>query len=80
VTLGSGVAIKMVEIADISEISHKPSRWEGTTVDGEELYIKYAWGELLIELDGETVFQQEIGSELDTIIGWEEIEDILMEL
>jgi hypothetical protein len=57
-----------------------PSQWEGTTVDGKELYVRYRWGILRIDLDGETIFKQQLGDELDGIIEWEDIEDILEEL
>lgn len=71
----------MVEIADITQISYdNPSRWEGVTVDGEEIFIDYNWGMLRIDLDDEIVFNQEFGDELDYYIEWEDIEDILEEL
>jgi hypothetical protein len=71
----------MVEIADITCTCFAcPSQWEGTTVDGEEIYIRYRWGSLRIDLDHETVFQQQLGDGLDGLIEWEDVEDILEEL
>lgn len=57
-----------------------PSQWEGETVDGKEIYIRYRWGTLLIDLDGETIFEQNMGDSLDGYIEWEEVEDVLEEL
>ena len=71
----------MVEIVDITQTCEAcPSQWEGTTVDGKEIYVRYRWGTLRIDLDGEPIFQQEIGDNLDGYLDWEEVEDILLEL
>ena len=32
-----------------------PSQWEGTTAKGESVYIRYRWGELDVEIGGESV-------------------------
>ena len=71
----------MVEIKEITQTCYAcPSQWEGTTVDGEAIYIRYRWGILRIDLDHETVFEQDMGDELDGYLDWEEVEDILEEL
>ena len=71
----------MVDIKSITQTCNAcPSQWEGETVDGEEIYIRYRWGTLRIDLDGETVFEQDMGDALDGYMDWEEVEDILEEL
>ena len=71
----------MIEVKEIDQTCIAcPSQWEGTTVDGEELYIRYRWGMLRIDLDGETIFEQQLGDGLDGWIEWEDIENILEEL
>lgn len=71
----------MVELKEITQTCYAcPSQWEGITVDGEAVYIRYRWGRLRIDLDHETVFEQDMGDELDGYLDWEEVEDILEEL
>lgn len=71
----------MIEIKEITQTCNAcPSQWEGITMDGEEIYVRYRWGVLQIDLDGETVFQQGLGDSLDGYIEWEDVEDILEDL
>lgn len=71
----------MVKIAEITQTCYAcPSQWEGETIDGEEIYIRYRWGTLRIDIDGETEFEQQMGNDLDGYIDWEDVEDILEEL
>ena len=42
-----------------------PSQWSGRTATGQYLYIRYRYGELRIELDGDVILQQSVGDDLD---------------
>jgi len=33
-----------------------PSQWEGKTVDGKEVYVRYRWGYLRVEIDEKHFF------------------------
>ncbi len=57
---------KVVEIRQTSEAC--PAQWEGKTENGQSLYIRFRWGVLRAELDGETVFQGPHGGPLDGLI------------
>ena len=71
----------MVEIGIITQTCYAcPSQWEGETVDGEHIYIRYRWGNLRIDLNGSTIFEQVMGDSLDGVIEWEDVEDVLEEL
>ena len=71
----------MVKIAEITQTCLAcPSQWEGTTEEGEEIYVRYRWGTLRIDLNHRTVFQQELGDGLDGVIEWEDVVEVLEEL
>ncbi len=36
-----------------------PAQWEGKTTDGAEVYIRFRWGGLRLDIDGSTVFTWE---------------------
>ena len=42
-----------------------PSQWEGKTVANEEVYIRYRWGTLRVDLNGETIFSADCGDAYD---------------
>jgi len=50
-----------------------PSQWEGTTKDGEEIYIRYRWGGLSVEINGEEIFHKGIGGGLDGCMSFSEL-------
>lgn len=35
-----------------------PSQWEGETTDSKEIYIRYRWGTLRADIDGETIYKR----------------------
>lgn len=71
----------MIAIEDIVQVSYTcPSQWEGSTLDGEEILIHYRWGMLRVDLDDETVFEEQLGHEFDSYIDLEEVEEILEEI
>lgn len=53
-----------------------PSQWEGELEDGREIYIRYRWGTLTVNVskgtlsavEGPQVYYNEIGDEYDGII------------
>lgn len=32
-----------------------PTQWEGKTADGYDIYIRYRWGNLTLDINGQTV-------------------------
>jgi len=68
-----------------------PSQWEGVTENNEAVYIRYRWGRLTIELskpdgtvfdairNGELIYSERIGGELDGDISPEEVKRIIVE-
>ncbi len=50
-----------------------PSQWEGTTTNDESVYIRYRWGHGRVEINDETVFTWQSGSDLDGIMSYEEM-------
>lgn len=37
-----------------------PSQWEGKTANGEEVYVRYRWGHLNVDIDGVTKFSKQL--------------------
>lgn len=68
-----------------------PSQWEGKTNDNREIYIRYRWGRLSIDLGQEGVehlkhsdlrgmnvlFEEKIGDEFDGVLEYEELKGLL---
>jgi hypothetical protein len=42
-----------------------PSQWEAETTDGQRVYVRYRWGHLRVELDGQSVYEADHGDPLD---------------
>jgi hypothetical protein len=40
-----------------------PSQWEGTTEDGKDVYIRFRWGCLRMDINGETVAEMDVGED-----------------
>ncbi len=60
---------RMPPLAPIVELQQTcyacPSQWEGKLQDGTELYVRYRFGTLRVDLDGETVAHAHIGDAMD---------------
>lgn len=53
-------------LANIKRTSEAcPAQWEGTTTDGCGVYIRYRWGRLRCEVDGDVIYHQIIGDGYD---------------
>lgn len=50
-----------------------PSQWEGETVDGSRIFIRYRYGILTVSIDGERVLRGEIGDRLDGAMSTEKM-------
>jgi hypothetical protein len=42
-----------------------PSQWEAETTDGQRVYVRYRWGHLSVELDGQSIYEADHGDSLD---------------
>ena len=45
-----------------------PSQWEGKTLYDQRVYIRYRWGYLSIEVDGEEVYGRQLGDGLSGVL------------
>jgi hypothetical protein len=50
-----------------------PAQWEGRTDKGEDVYIRYRWGSLRVDVSGATVLLLNSG---DAFAGWMEFEEL----
>lgn len=50
-----------------------PTQWEGETADGRGIYIRYRWGYLLVEIDSDEVYGQQVGDQYDGIMSDKEL-------
>jgi hypothetical protein len=50
-----------------------PAQWEGRTDDGSRIYIRYRWGCLQLEVDGERVYRRQIGGAFDGALDEDEM-------
>jgi hypothetical protein len=54
----------MYNIATIKQTCYAcPSQWEGKTEDGKDIYIRFRWGTLRLDIDGKTIISMEIGED-----------------
>jgi len=57
----------MIKVSEVVRTCHAcPSQWEGTTSEGQHVYVRYRWGFLRVDVDNETVFAKQIGAEATT--------------
>jgi hypothetical protein len=64
----------MIKVTKIIETCGAcPSQWSGRTDDDKYLYIRYRWGFLRIELEGDTIFEGTFGDSLDGVMTFEEL-------
>ncbi len=51
-----------------------PTQWEGRTLDGRAVYIRYRFGQLTVDVDGETLYSEGVGAdEMDGVMTTEEM-------
>lgn len=50
-----------------------PSQWEGKLTNGSNLYVRYRYGTLRVDIDGQSVFSTDIGDQWDGSITWENV-------
>ena len=57
-----------------------PSQWEGKTDAGNDVYIRYRWGYLRVDLDGQEIFGKQIDeSGWDGIMDYDKLKEIVKE-
>jgi len=42
-----------------------PAQWEGETVDGQYVYIRYRWGYLSCSINSREIYGKQLGDSLD---------------
>lgn len=56
----------MIKVKTLSQTCGAcPSQWEGKTTNDEEIYIRYRWGTLRVDINKETVYCKVVGGEYD---------------
>lgn len=70
----------MLLIVKLKQTCHAcPSQWEGKTDNGKDVYIRYRWGILRVDLNGSEIFCEDIaGDGLDGVLSTEELKTVLM--
>ena len=63
--------IKLKELSDRNSVC--PSQWEGKTVEGDDIYVRYRYGSLSVRKNGNTIFHKGIGDSLDGVLDTEEM-------
>lgn len=61
----------------IKTCSAYPSQWEGITKCGKDIYIRYRWGSLTLDIDGITVYSLSKGDGLDGYLDDSEMREAL---
>ena len=65
----------------IQTCSESPSQWEGKLEDGRQIYIRYRWGELTIDLIQDSketnLLTEQLGSEYDGSLPEKKLRKIL---
>ena len=68
----------MFKIRHITQTSYGcPSQWEGVTTQGERVYIRYRYGHLSVDLDGEQVYSRIVGTSQDGVISLGRVRDLV---
>jgi len=57
-----------------------PSQWSGTTEDGKEIYIRYRWGCLSVEINGKEILRGGFGDGLEGLMPFSDLEEITKEI
>ena len=57
-----------------------PSQWDGELVDGGYLYVRFRWGTLRVDIDGNTVFEWESGDSFDGYMSLETVQSLTSHL
>jgi hypothetical protein len=65
-----------------------PSQWEGETVDGQSIYIRYRWGHLTCHvpypdsygLYREPLYTKQIGDPMHGVLDWDEMKSYLADV
>ena len=64
-------------VKDIKQTcSSCPSQWEGHTINGNKVYIRYRYGFLSVEIANEQVFGKQLADGMDGVISWEKVKEI----
>lgn len=66
-----------VEITELRKTCNMcPSQWSGKTSDGKEVYIRFRWGWLYIDIDGKTIFERSYGDAMSGSLTFAELKDV----
>lgn len=50
-----------------------PTQFSGRTEDDKDVYVRYRWGQLRIDLDGKTILTEDLGDGLDGFLPYEKL-------
>ena len=64
----------MIVIKELRQTcSASPSQWEGADNEGNSIYVRYRWGHLSIEKNGEEILGKQLGHHLDGRLAYDEL-------
>lgn len=66
----------MIKVKNIKQTCYAcPSQWEGKTDNGERVYVRYRWGNLSIDINGNGFYSESIGDGLAGVLGYDELKE-----
>ena len=64
----------MTVVKELSQTcAASPAQWEGVDREGNSIYVRYRWGYLSIEKNGEEIFGAQLGHRLDGRLSYDEL-------
>jgi hypothetical protein len=48
-----------------SQFTSCPAQWNGQTVDGKDVYVRFRWGVLKVSVGGVCVWEEQVSDDLD---------------
>jgi hypothetical protein len=66
----------MIVVAELQQTcASNPSQWEGYDSEGNQIYARYRWGHLTVEVNGTEVFARQLGDHLDGRLTFEGLKE-----
>ena len=72
------MTVAMLKIKKLENLCTScPSQWEGETISGERVYIRYRWGYLTLDVDGKEAYSIRCGADYDGTMDTDEMKRLL---
>lgn len=64
-------------VVDVVQTCHAfPSQWDAQTTGGRSVYVRYRWGYLSVDVDGEFYWGDQVGDAFDGVMEWDRVEEL----